>query len=176
MKWFSKLLANFYWEIGLDLGSSNIKIYAKGKGIVVDEPAMVVRLKKKKNGVQKILIYGQKAKEMVNREPKQIEVVAPISRGAVADLVTAEALVAYFMKLINEIPSTYPKILKPKVIVGVPGTISNVQKRAFRAILTSVGVSKVILVESGVLGVLGSGIKLGESGGVFFLDIGRSGN
>ncbi|MFA5025848.1 MAG: rod shape-determining protein [Candidatus Shapirobacteria bacterium] len=172
MKWWTKLIANFYWEIGVDLGSSNVKIYVKGKGIIVDEPSMVARLKKKKNGVQKLLIYGQRAKEMVNREPKQIEVVAPINRGAVADLITAEALVAYFMKLTNEIPSGYPKILKPRVIVGVPGTISNVQKRAFRAIFSQIGVSKIFLVESGVLGVLGSGFKLDESGGVLFLDVG----
>jgi len=172
MKLFSKFLANFYWEIGLDLGSSNIKIYVKNKGVVVDEASMVVRLKKKKNGIQKMLIFGQKAKEMVNREPKQIEVVAPINRGAIADLVSAEALLAYFMKLINEIPSSYPKILKPRVIVGVPGTISNVQKRAFRAILSEVGVPNVIMVESSILGVIGSGFKLEESGGVLFLDIG----
>lgn len=172
MKLFSKFFANFYWEIGLDMGSSNLKIYVKDKGVVVDEASMVARLKKKKNGVQKMLIFGQKAKEMVNREPKQIEVVAPINRGAIADLVSAEALLAYFMKLINEIPSPYPKILKPKVIVAVPGTISNVQKRAFRAILAQVGIPKVIMVESSILGVLGSGFKLDESGGVLFLDIG----
>lgn len=156
----------------MDLGSSNVKIFVKDKGVIVDEPSMVSRLKKKKNGVQRLLIYGQRAKEMVNREPKQIEVVAPINRGAVADLVTAEALVAYFMKLTNEIPSAYPKILKPRVIVGVPGTISDVQKRAFRAIFSQVGVSRVTLIESGVLGVLGSGFKFDESGGVLFLDIG----
>jgi len=132
----------------------------------------VARLKKKRNGVHKLLIYGQKAKEMVNREPKQIEVVAPINRGTVADMVTAEALVAYFMKLTNEIPSVYPKILKPRVILGVSGTISEVQKRAFRTIFSQVGVARVVLVESGVLGVLGSGFKLEESGGVLFLDIG----
>lgn len=158
--------------MGVDLGSNNIKIYLKNKGVIVDEPAMIARLKRKKNGIQKLLVYGQKAKEMVNREPKQIEVVAPIYRGTVADLVTAEALVAYFVKMANEIPSGYPKILKPKVIVGVPGTISDVQKRAFKSIFTKVGMAKVILVESGVLGVLGSGFKLEESNGVLFLDIG----
>ncbi|MFA6007787.1 MAG: rod shape-determining protein [Candidatus Shapirobacteria bacterium] len=172
MKWWSKFLKNFYWEMGVDLGSNNIKIYLKNKGVIVDEPAMIARLKRKKNGIQKLLVYGQKAKEMVNREPKQIEVVAPIYRGTVADLVTAEALVAYFVKMANEIPSGYPKILKPKVIVGVPGTISDVQKRAFKSIFTKVGMAKVILVESGVLGVLGSGFKLEESNGVLFLDIG----
>jgi len=60
MKFFSNFFANFYWELGLDLGSSNIKIYLKDKGVVVDEASMVARLKKKKNGVQKILIFGQK--------------------------------------------------------------------------------------------------------------------
>jgi len=153
----------------LDLGSSNVKIYVKDRGIVVDEASMIARLKKKKNGIQKMLVFGQKAKEMVNREPKQIEVVAPIKRGAIADLVSAEALLAYFMKLINEIPSSYPKILKPRVIVGVPGTISNVQRRAFRAILAQVGIPKsCIMVESSILGVLGSGFKMDESGGCSF--------
>ncbi len=172
MKLFSNFFSNFYWEIGLDLGSSNVKIYVKDRGVVVDEASMIARLKKKKNGIQKMLVFGQKAKEMVNREPKQIEVVAPIKRGAIADLVSAQALLAYFMKLINEIPSSYPKILKPRVIVGVPGTISNVQRRAFRAILAQVGVPKVIMVESSILGILGSGFKMDESGGVLFLDIG----
>lgn len=144
----------------------------KGKGIVVDEPSMVARLKKKKNGFQKVLVYGQKAKEMVNREPKQIEVVSPIKRGTVSDLITAEALVAYYLKLVHEIPNAYPKILKPKVLVGVSGTISEVQKRAFKSIFTQVGVSRVNLVESGVLAVLGSGFSLDESGGVLLLDIG----
>jgi len=156
----------------VDLGSSNVKIMVKGKGIVVDEPSMVARLKKKKNGFQKVLVYGQKAKEMVNREPKQIEVVSPIKRGTVSDLITAEALVAYYLKLVHEIPNAYPKILKPKVLVGVSGTISEVQKRAFKSIFTQVGVSRVNLVESGVLAVLGSGFSLDESGGVLLLDIG----
>jgi len=157
--------------MGVDLGSSNVKILVKDKGVVVDEPSMVARLKKKKNGIQKNLLYGQRAKEMVNREPKQIEVVSPIKRGTVSDLITAEALVAYYIKLVNEVPSRYPRILKPRVLVGVPGTISEVQKRAFKSIFTQVG-ANVDLIESGVLGALGSGFSLEESGGVLFLDIG----
>lgn len=170
--WWHNFLENFYWNMGVDLGSNNIRIYLKNKGIIVDEAAMIARLKRRKNGVQRMLIYGQKAKEMINREPKQIEVVAPIYRGTVADLITAEALVAHFVKEANEIPSRYPKILKPRVIVGVPGIISDVQKRAFKSIFSKIGVAKVILVENGVLGVLGSGFKLDESNGVLFLDVG----
>lgn len=154
------------------MGSSNIKIYVKEKGVVVDEASMVARLKKKKNGVQRILIYGQRAKEMLSREPRQIEVVEPISRGAIADLVTAETMVAYFMKMCNEIPSSYPKIFKPRVIVSVPGTISNVQRRAFKTIFNQVGVGGLVMLESAVLGVLGSGIKLEDESGMLFLDIG----
>lgn len=170
--WWHKFLENFYWNMGVDLGSSNIRIFLKDKGVIVDESAMIARLKRRKNGIQRILIFGQKAKEMVNREPRQIEVVAPIYRGSVADLITAEALVAHFAREANDIPSPYPKILKPRVIVGVPGIISDVQKRAFRSIFSKIGMAKVILVENGVLGVLGSGFKLEESNGVLFLDIG----
>jgi rod shape-determining protein MreB len=172
MKSLGEWMTNFYWQVGVDLGSSNIRIYTKDKGVIVEEPTVVARLKKKKNGVQRILVYGQGAKDMYNREPKQIEVVAPIWRGTIADMEMVEALVAYFMKFVYDIPSAYPKILKPRLIVAVPGTISKVQMRTFRNIFSQIGVAKVTLVESAVLGVLGSGFKLEESSGVLFLDIG----
>lgn len=172
MKWHSDFLANFYWQIGVDLGSSNIRIYLKDKGIIVDEASLVARLKKKKNGQRKVLVYGQSAKEMINREPKQIEVIEPIKRGAVADMETAETLVSYFMKMVTDIASRYPKFLKARIVVGVPGTITKVQMRAYKGIFRQMGVSNIILLEASVLGVLGSGFKLEESGGVLFLDIG----
>ncbi len=172
MKWWKDLASNLSWDIGVDLGSSNIKIVVRNKGIVVEEASMVARLKKKQNGRQKLLLFGQKAKEMVNREPKQIEVVSPIKRGKVADLVTAESLVSYYLRLVYEIPSSIPKLFKPRMVVAVPGIISEVQKRAYRSIFSQIGVGRIELVESGVLGVLGGGFKLDESGGVLFLDIG----
>ena len=165
-------MANFYWQIGVDLGSSNIRIYLKDKGIVVDDASMVARLKKKKNGQRKILVYGQGAKEMINREPKQIEVVSPIRNGIIADLEALESLMSYYFKLVYEVPSKYPKILKPRVVVGVPSFINQVQKRAIKSVLISSGAREVILVEEVILAVVGLGLPLDASSGLVIVDVG----
>ena len=138
-------ISNFYWDIGVDLGTSNTLLLLNERGIVVDEPTMVARLRKKRwTGLSapkwvgnKIVAYGYKAKEMLNREPRQIEVVGPIKNGIISDLEALEALVSYYLKLVYEIPSRYPKIFKPRVIVSVPGSTTDVQKRAVRSVFMS---------------------------------------
>ena len=130
----------FSWEIGVDLGSSNTLIYLKDRGVIIDEPTMIARQKKKrwtglsapKSSKSGPIAFGFKAKEMLNREPRQIEVVSPIKNGVISDLEALESLISYYLKLIYEIPSKYPKIFKPKVIVGVPSSINQVQKRAVK--------------------------------------------
>jgi rod shape-determining protein MreB len=169
-----EFISNFYWQMGVDLGSSHIGIYLKGKGIVVDEPSQVVRLKKKKGGQSRFLVFGQKAKETVSREPKLIEVVSPVKKGVVVDLEAAEALAGNYLKLIFEIPSGYPRLLKPRAIVAVSSQISEVQRRAYVSVFNNAGAGEVILVDSGVAGALGSGYNLDESGGLLMVDIGGS--
>ena len=80
MKGLKEILSRFYWQMGVDLGSSQIRIYLKGKGIVIDEASVVAKLKRSR-GQSRFLMFGQKAKEMINREPKLIEVVAPVKKG-----------------------------------------------------------------------------------------------
>lgn len=173
-------VSSFSWDIGVDLGSSNILIYLKDRGVIVDEPTMMARQKKKrwtglsapKSNYTGPIAYGTKAKEMLNREPKQIEVVSPIKNGVISDLEAAESLISYYLKLVYEIPSKYPKIFKPRVIVGVPSSINQVQKRAVKSIFLTAGARDVVLVEEAVLAAVGLGLPADSSSGLVIVDIG----
>ncbi|HEX8923604.1 MAG TPA: rod shape-determining protein [Patescibacteria group bacterium] len=170
----------FYWDIGIDLGSSNTLVYLKDRGIVIDEPTLLVRSRRKRyaglsaprNGYQGPVAYGYKAKEMLSREPKHLEVVAPLKYGIVSDLEAVEQLIAYYLKLIYEIPSKYPKLFKPRVIVGVPSFITSVQKRAVKSIFKQSGARKVMLLEESVLTAVGLGLPMDRSYGLLIVDIG----
>ncbi|MEI8068031.1 MAG: rod shape-determining protein [Candidatus Shapirobacteria bacterium] len=175
-----KYIAPFSWDIGVDLGSSNILIYLKDKGVIVCEPTMIARQKKKKwtglsapkSNQGQPIAYGSKAKEMLNREPKQIEVISPIKNGVISDLEAAEKMISYYLKMVYEIPSKYPKIFKPRVIVGVPSSINQVQKRAVKSIFLSAGARSVVLVEEAVLASVGMGLSTDSSLGLLIVDIG----
>lgn len=175
-----KIIAPFSLDIGVDLGSSNVLIYVKDRGIVINEPTMLARVKKKrwsglsapKMRYQGPIAYGTKAKEMLNREPKQIEVVSPIKNGIISDLEAADSLIAYYLKLVYEIPSQYPKFFKPRVVVGVPSSINQVQKRAVKSIFLSAGARDVVLVEEAVLASIGLGLPVDGSAGLVIVDIG----
>ncbi|HAP37583.1 TPA: rod shape-determining protein [Candidatus Shapirobacteria bacterium] len=174
------LTREFYWEFGVDLGSSNIVIYLKERGLVVDEPSLIARQKKKrwtglsapKTSLAVPMAFGAKAKEMLNREPKHLEVVAPIKNGIISDLGAAETMVSHYLKIVNEIPSKYPKFLKPKVLAGVPCSITEVQKRAVRSVFLTAGAGEVILVEEAILAAVGAGLPVGSSAGLMVVDIG----
>ncbi|MDD4785111.1 MAG: rod shape-determining protein [Candidatus Shapirobacteria bacterium] len=170
----------FSWEIGVDLGSSNTLIYLKDRGVIIDEPTMLARQKRKrwtglsapKSKKSGPIAFGLKAKEMLNREPRQIEVVSPIKNGVISDLEALESLISYYLKLVYEIPSKYPKIFKPKVIVGVPGSINQVQKRAVKSVFLNAGAKEVILLEEVVLAAIGIGLPMNNSSGLVIVDVG----
>ncbi len=175
-----KYIAPFSLDIGVDLGSSNFLIFLKDRGIMINEPTMLARTKKKKwSGLSAPqlsysgpIAYGMKAKEMINREPKQIEVVSPIKNGVISDLEAVESLISHYLKVVYEIPSKYPKIFKPRVIVGVPSSINQVQKRAVKSIFLASGVRDVVLVEEAVLASIGMGLPIDSSMGLVVVDIG----
>ncbi len=174
------LTQTFSWDIGIDLGSNNTLIYLKDRGVVIDEPTMLARQRKKrwtglsapKSGINRPIAYGCKAKSMWNREPKQIEVVSPIKNGIITDLEALESLMSYYFKLIYEVPSKYPKIFKPRVIVGVPSFINQVQKRAIKSVLITAGAREVVLVEEVVLASIGLNLPVDMSEGLVIVDVG----
>ncbi|HOZ80836.1 MAG TPA: rod shape-determining protein [Candidatus Woesebacteria bacterium] len=174
--WWKK----FSWDIGIDLGTSNTVVYLKDRGVVIDEPTLLARIKKKrwlglsapKHKVVVPLAYGIKAKEMMDREPIGVEVVSPIKNGIVSDLEALESLLAYYLKMVYEIPSGRPKIFKPQIVISVPCLITDVQKRAVRSVLNSLGAKKVILIEGLVLAGVGMGMPTDRSAGLMMVDMG----
>lgn len=176
----AKVWGVFSWDVGIDLGSTNTLIYLKDRGIVIDEPTMIARQKRKRwtglsaprVDLKRPVAYGEKAKLMWSREPRQIEVVSPIKNGVVTDMEGLESLVAYYFKLIYDVPSKYPKIFKPRVIVGVPSFINQVQKRAIKSILISAGAREVVLIEEVVLAAIGLNFPIDVQNGVVIVDMG----
>lgn len=177
---FSWLFTSLSWDVAVDLGSSNTLVFLKDRGIIIDEPTMVVRTRKKRwTGLSapKVnnkgpIAFGFRAKEMLNREPKQIEVISPIKNGVIVDLEGLNNLISYYLKLVYEVPSKYPKILKPRIVVGVPSFINQVQKRAIKAAFMKAGARKVTLVEGAVLAAIGVGLPTDSSAGLVVVDIG----
>jgi rod shape-determining protein MreB len=96
----------------------------------------------------------------------------PIKNGLVADMEGLESLMAYYFKLVYEVPSKYPKIFKPRVVVGVPSFINQVQKRAIRSILMVAGAREVILVEEVILAAIGLNFPINEQNGAVVVDVG----
>ena len=174
------LLGLFSLEIGVDLGTSMTSIYVKGRGIVVEEATMIARQKKKRwTGLaaprvkeRLPIAYGYKAKEMMSREPAQLEVISPLRFGIVSDIEALEQLLSYYLKLVNEVPSRWPKLFKPRVVVGVPGLITEVEKRAVRSVFRAAGAGEVFLVEESLLAALGAGMTIEASNGVMVVDVG----
>jgi len=178
-KW-AEIFSLFSWDIGVDLGSDNTLIYLKGRGVVIEEPTMVARIKRKRwTGLSaprsrdlEPIAFGFKAKEMLNREPQQIEVVSPIKNGVISDLEAIEALIGYYLKLVYEIPVSPPKILKPRVVVGVPARVTEVQKRAVKSVFMASGAREVVMVEEAVLAALSVGMPLERSSALILVNIG----
>lgn len=167
---FGKYISNFSWDIGIDLGTCNTLIYLKQRGIVINEPTMIARLRKKKKITP--VAYGYKAKEMFEREPMQIEVVSPIRNGSISDLDALEKLISYYLKLIHEIPGKYPRLFKPRFIVGVPSFLNQVNKRAIKELFKTEGARQVIICDQGVLSAVSLGVSLETASGMMIVDVG----
>lgn len=150
-------------DIGIDLGTTSIIIYAEGKGIVCKEPSVVAI--NKKNG--KILAIGQKAFEMVGKTPAHIVAEKPLENGVISDIDMTEEIVKYFIKKVS---SSF--IVKPRVAICVPSAVTNVESRAAVNAALSAGARKIILVEEPIAAALGSGIDISKPQGRMVVDIG----
>ena len=167
-----EFLSRFYWQIGIDLGSRQSRFLLNEKGVILNEPTAIAKLKKKINGRIKYLVFGQKAWEIINREPAQIEVVLPILRGTVADLFALEELVSHFLGIVFGTNDKYPKIFRPKIVLAVGSFVSEVQRRAFISVFNQAGIHDVTIVLSAVAGAYGAGFDIDKGGAIMVVDVG----
>jgi len=151
-------------DIGIDLGTANILIYVRGEGIVVDEPSIVAIETKTKH----VLAVGTEAKEMLGRTPGEIITVRPLREGVIADFEITEEMLRVLLKRV--IKNRF--LVRPRVVIGVPSGITEVEKRAVRLSAERVNAREVYLVSEPMAGAIGVGIDVHEPVGSMIIDVG----
>lgn len=158
----NKYLSN---DIGIDLGTANTLVYLYGKGIIVNEPSVVALNQK----TGRVVAVGTQAKEMLGRTPPHIIAIRPLVDGVISDFEVTEEMVAYLVRKAEEFS---PKILGPRVVVGVPSGVTNVEIRAVRDAVRSAGAREVHIVEQPMSGAIGIRLPVNEPIGSMVIDIG----
>tara|TARA_Y100000310_G_C20648322_1_gene797918 strand:- start:1042 stop:2034 length:993 start_codon:yes stop_codon:yes gene_type:complete len=148
-------------------------VHVRGKGIVIREPSAVARHRKSKE----ILAIGTQAKRMEGRTPQTIETVRPLKDGVIADFDATAAMLAYFVRQVHETPQGVrmiglPKVPKPRVVVGIPSDVTEVERRAVQEAALAAGARQAFLIEEPMAAAIGAGMNVEEPGGVFVVDIG----
>lgn len=152
-------------EIGIDLGTANVLVYVRGKGIILNEPSVVAVNQK----TGQVVAVGTEAKNMLGRTPPHIVAVRPIVDGVISDFEVTEEMIHY---LLNKVQLISKKILGPRVIVGVPSGITNVETRAVRDATKNAGASEVYIIEEPMAAAIGMHLPINEPSGNMVIDIG----
>ena len=164
----NRILGFFSHDIGIDWGTANTLVYVKGKGIVVREPSVLARHKKTKE----ILAIGTSARKMLGRAPTTIEVIRPLKDGVISDFDATTAMLSYYIKKIHESTGTIPKIPRPKVIIGIPSGVTEVERRAVSDAVLDAGAREVHLIEEPMAAAIGANLPVESPDGIFIVDIG----
>ena len=164
---WDRFIGLFSNDLAIDLGTANTLIYAKGKGIITSEPS-VVAVKRDNRGQKKVLAVGKEAKEMLGRTPGSIEAIRPMKDGVIADFEVTEAMLRYFIRRAHNRKT----MIRPRIIVGVPYGITEVEKRAVRESAESAGAREVYLIEEPMAAAIGAGMPVTEPSGNMIVDIG----
>lgn len=154
----------FASEVGIDLGTANVLVYIKGKGIVLNEPSVVAI----NNDNDEILAVGEEARQMLGRTPANIVAVRPLRDGVISDYDITERMLKYFIRK----TCGSGRFFKPKIMVCVPSGVTEVEKRAVREAATQAGGKDVYLMEEPVAAAIGAGIDISKPDGVMVIDIG----
>lgn len=165
----NRILGYFSHDIGIDLGTANTLVYVRGKGIVVREPSYLARQKKTKE----MLAIGAAAKKMLGKTPATIEVTRPLKDGVIADFDAAAAMLSFYIKKVHESASSpLPKIPRPKVVIGIPSGVTEVERRAVAEAALDAGAREAHLIEEPMAAAIGAGLPVESPQGSFIVDIG----
>ena len=154
----------FATEVGIDLGTANVLVYIKGKGIVLNEPSVVAINK----DTDEILAVGEEARQMLGRTPANIVAVRPLRDGVISDYDITERMLKHFIRK----TCGSGRFFRPKIMVCVPSGVTEVEKRAVREAATQAGGKDVYLMEEPVAAAIGAGIDISKPDGVMVIDIG----
>ena len=160
------LLGLFSLDIGIDLGTANTLVYVRHRGIVINEPSVVAIDKKTK----KVLAIGTEAKEMVGRTPGNIVAIRPLRDGVISDFDVTEKMLDYFIRKVHE--RMILRVPRPRVVVGIPSGVTEVEKRAVYDATISAGAREAFLIEEPMAAAIGAGLPVAEALGSMIVDIG----
>ncbi len=162
-----KFAARFSKDLGVDLGTANTLVYSQGRGIVINEPSFVAV--NVRNG--QILAVGHEAKAMLGKTPPHVLVTRPLQRGIIADFEVTEKMLRYFFEKVHKQNSSF-FISRPRVVIGVPLDVTEVERKAVGDAVLSAGAHEVHVVEEPMAAAIGIGLPISEPIGNMIVDIG----
>jgi rod shape-determining protein MreB len=162
---FDKLYKQFSNDIGIDLGTANTLVYLRGRGIVINEPSVVAVNTKTK----RVVAVGMEAKNMMGRTPAHIHIVRPLVDGVISDYEVTEEMLSYLIHKANEMTR---KLFRPRVVIGIPVGVTNVEMRAVYDAAISAGSREVYIVEEPMAAAIGIHMPIHEPVGSMIVDIG----
>jgi len=151
-------------DLAIDLGTANTLVYARNKGIVVSEPSIVAM----NTRTAKVEAVGREAKEMVGRTPGEIVAIRPMKDGVIADFEITEQMLSYFIRRAHNRNT----LVRPRIIIGIPSEVTQVEKRAVRDSALKAKASEVYLVDQAMAAAIGAGLPITEPSGNMIVDVG----
>lgn len=163
------LFSLFSHDIGIDLGTANTLVWVRGKGIVIREPSIIAIHKKTK----KIIALGSEAKKMLGKTPELIVTVKPLRSGVISDFDATSAMISRFVHDIHSTGSSLPlAISRPRVVIGIPSSVTEVQRRAVWEAALSAGAREAFLIEEPMAAAIGEGVSVFAPTGKMVVDVG----
>lgn len=166
---FDKLFSLFSHDIGIDLGTANTLVWVKGKGIVIREPSVVAMHKKSK----KIIAIGSEAKKMLGKTPSSIVTIKPLRGGVISDFDATSAMISHYIQEVHRIGSFLPAAWsRPKVVIGIPSSVTEVERRAVWEAALNSGAREAYLIEEPMAAAIGEEISVFSPTGILVVDVG----
>ena len=167
---FARIRGLFSNDLSFDLGTANTRIYARGQGIVLDEPSVVaIRTDRAPGGSKTVAAVGAAAKRMLGRTPENIQAIRPMKDGVIADFTVTEKMLQFFIHKVHESKLIRPS---PRVLICVPVGSTQVERRAIKESAAGAGAREVYLIEEPMAAAIGAGLPVDEARGSMVLDIG----
>src|SRR3989338_1768776 len=163
---FGKLFGKFSKDLGIDLGTANTLVYIRNEGIVINEPSVVAVNQK----TSQVVAIGEDAKKMIGRTPGHIVAVRPLVAGVISDFEVTSEMLNYFIKKVH--PPSAQLFARPRIVIGVPSGITEVERRAVRDAAYNAGAREAYLVEEPMAAAIGMRLPVQEAVGNMVIDIG----
>ncbi len=163
---FNKFLGKFSKDLGIDLGTKNTLVYTADKGIVINEPSVVAV----NTRTDEILAVGDEARKMVGKTPSHIKAIRPLVDGVISDFEVTEKMLKYFIDKVHS--ENFTLIPRPRVVIGIPLDITEVEKKAVEDAAKSAGARQVFLIEESMAAAVGARLPVAEPTATMVVDIG----